>query len=290
MTRSIEALLANGVAAISSSSDSPRTDAMLLLAQALECERAWIVAHGEAEAASAPVRRFEALCEMRATGMPLAYVLGRAGFYGREFAVDERVLVPRPETEHLIDEALTFLKARRGAGLRRGATVLDVGTGSGAIACTIAAEDDEAFVEGTDVSSDAVDVARLNAQRLNVADRCRLYCGPFGAPVTGRRFDLVLANLPYVPTKDIPSRPNPVAFEPREALDGGADGLDVYRGFVPALPALLERGAAVLLEAAPGQIPGLVELVWRSFRAPVVEVGYDFGGRARYVKVATVTP
>ncbi len=290
MTRSIESLIAHGVATLAPSSDSPRTDAMLLLAQTLQCERAWIVAHGEAEIASAPARRFKALCDMRATGVPLAYVLGRAGFYGREFVVDERVLVPRPETEHLIDEALTFLKGRRSAGLRRGATVLDVGTGSGAIACTIAAEDDAAFVEGTDVSSDAVDVARLNAQRLNVADRCRIYCGPFGAPVTGRRFDLVLANLPYVPTRDIPSRPNPVAFEPREALDGGADGLDAYRGFVPALPGLLEPGAVVLLEAAPAQVAGLVELVQRTLGDQVIEVGRDFGGRARYVKIATISP
>ncbi len=262
---------------------------MLLLARALDCEREWIVAHGEARAASAPARRFETLCNLRASGMPMAYVLGFAGFYGREFLVDERVLVPRPETEHLIDEALTFLKARRSAGMPAGTNVLDVGTGSGAIACTVAAENGDAFVHATDVSARALEVARINAGRLNVAERCRFHCGRFAGPVAGRRFDLVLANLPYVPTPDIPPRPNPIAFEPREALDGGPDGLDAYREFVPEVPGLLEPDGAAVFEAGPALMPELVALVERTFRARPVEVGYDYAGHARFVMVATAS-
>jgi release factor glutamine methyltransferase len=286
MTPSVQALLARGVAALASTSDSPRADAMLLLAHALECERGWIVAHGEARVARGPAKRFGALFNLRATGVPLAYVLGSAGFYGREFAVDARVLVPRPETEHLIDEAAAFLNERSGSG-GRPATVLDVGTGSGAIACTIAAENRHTLVDGTDVSPAAIAVARGNAQKLNVDGRCRFHCGQFAAPVAGRRFDVVLANLPYLPTSEIPLPPNPVAFEPREAVDGGVDGLDAYREFVPVASPLLEPGGLVLLEAAPAQMPGLVDLVERTFGAAAVEVGSDFAGLARYVKVTT---
>jgi release factor glutamine methyltransferase len=279
--------LANGIAALAPSSESPRADAMLLLARALECEREWILAHGEARAPQPQAQRFEALCNLRATGMPLAYVLGAAGFYGREFAVDRRVLVPRPETEHLVDEALTFLNGRRAAvDTRHRMTVLDVGVGSGAIACTIAAEVDRVFVEGTDISPAAVEVANLNAQRLNVADRCRFHCGRFAAPVAARRFDLVLANLPYIPTQQLPPAPNPVAFEPQEALDGGPDGLNPYREFLPGVPGLLEPGGLVLLEAAPPQMAGLVQLAERAFPGTTALVGADFAGHARYVKVA----
>ncbi len=262
---------------------------MLLLARALDCEREWIVAHGEVRAEFAPARRFETLCSLRASGMPMAYVLGLAGFYGREFRVDERVLVPRPETEHLIDEALSFLKPRRSAGMPAAATVLDVGTGSGAIACTIAAENRDAFVHATDVSAPALEVARINAERLNVAERCRFHLGRFAEPVAGRRFDLVLANLPYVPTRDIPPRPNPIAFEPHEALDGGRDGLDAYREFVPEVPGLLEPGGVAVFEAAPALMPALVALVERTFHARPVEVGHDYAGLARYVRVATAS-
>ena len=284
MTPSVDALLARGVAALAASSDSPRADAMLLLAHALECERGWIVAHGDARVAGGTAERLDVLFNLRATGVPLAYVLGSAGFYGREFAVDARVLVPRPETEHLIDEAAAFLNQRRGYG-GRPATVLDVGTGSGAIACTIAAENLHAVIDGTDVSAAAIAVARGNARKLRVDGRCRFHCGRFAAPVAGRRFDVVLANLPYVPTLEIPGPPNPVAFEPREALDGGLDGLDAYREFVPTAALLLEPGGLVLMEAAPAQMAGLVELAERTFGAAAVAVGSDFAGLARYVKV-----
>ncbi|MEO6834522.1 MAG: peptide chain release factor N(5)-glutamine methyltransferase [Candidatus Tumulicola sp.] len=271
--------LARGIAALGATSETPRADAMLLLARALERDREWIVAHPEAAPLETQAARFDAFCEVRKRGTPLAYVLGSAGFFGREFAVDHRVLVPRPETEHLIDEALAFLKPREPA------TVLDVGAGSGAIACTIAAEIGSVFVEGTDVSPDAVDVAESNARKLGVAARCRFWCGDLAEPVGERRFDVVLANLPYVPTRDLPTPPNPVGFEPRGALDGGADGLKVYRRFLPVAPALLNPGGLLLLEAAPPQVGGLLELAAAAFPGVDPLTGEDFAGLARYVKV-----
>lgn len=278
-------MLAGGIAGLRSS-DSARTDALLLLAHALGRSRAWILAHDDALVTEADGRRFSALCAARGEGRPIAYVLGEAGFYGRAFAVDERVLVPRPETERLIDEAVTFL---RDAG-RAAPSVLDVGCGSGAIACTLAAEVSDAAVLGSDDSAGALAVAAENARRLGVAARCTFACGDLAAPAGGRRFDVVVANLPYVPTASVGLPPQAVGFEPRHALDGGPDGLDVYRRFVPAAPALMKPAGLLLLEAAPPQMDELSALARAAFGAERVAEGSDFAGLARYVRIETPAP
>ncbi len=142
--------------------------------------------------------------------------------------------------------------------------MLDVGTGSGAIACTIAAETN-AFVDATDISPAALEVAARNAARLNVSHAAAFINGDLAEPVRGRRYDVVVANLPYIPSAELPSRPNPLAFEPRLALDGGPDGLALYRRFLPTAPELLEQGGALLLEAAPPTIQTLRELTQTTF-------------------------
>lgn len=280
--------LARGIVSLAKTSESPRTDALLLLAHVLGRDRAWVVAHGEAFISKPQAEKFTGLCEIRGEGTPLAYILGFAGFYGREFAVNDKVMVPRPETEHLVDEALAHVKERINPNLpKHFVTALDVGVGSGAIACTIAAENANVFVEGTDTSTHAIKVAEHNARRLNVIQRCRLHYGSLASPVGDRTFDVVIANLPYVPTADIPAAPNPLAFEPREALDGGPDGLASYRKFVPNAPGLLKPGGLLLLEAAPPIIEGLVDLAAAAFPNLEVEVCEDFAGMARYVKLKT---
>lgn len=226
---------------------SPRADALLLLARALRRRREWIFAHGDAAVSAAEALRFEGWCRARAQGEPLAYLLGDAGFYGRRFAVDPRVLVPRPESEHLIDEVLAYV-ARTA---RARAEILDVGTGSGALACTLAAELVRAEVWATDRCAGAIAVAGANAARLGVADRCRFFVGDLAAPVAGRRFDAVVANLPYVASQEID--PTPLRFEPRAALDGGADGLDAYRALIPRAAYSLAPGGALIVEAGQGQ-------------------------------------
>ncbi|MGA8383805.1 MAG: HemK/PrmC family methyltransferase, partial [Candidatus Cybelea sp.] len=210
---SVAQTLAAGTALIRDSSASPHADAQLLLGHVLNRGREWLVAHGEATPSREEAEAFQRLSGERSRGVPVAYLLGSAGFYGREFLVNASVLVPRPETEHLVAEAIAFIG-------NRAARVLDVGTGSGIIACTIAAET-SATVCGTDISPASVAIANENARRLGVADRCGFYAGDLTEPVGAERFDLVAANLPYVPTPEIPSKPDPVAFEPREALDGG---------------------------------------------------------------------
>src|SRR5579863_10334173 len=140
--------LARGIVALAKNGDAPRADAMLLLGHVLGRDRAWLAAHGETFLSKPQSQKFTSLCDVRARGTPLAYILGFAGFYGREFAVNDHVLVPRPETEHLVDEALAFVKTRVNPSLpKQFVTALDVGVGCGAIACTIAAENANVFVE-----------------------------------------------------------------------------------------------------------------------------------------------
>lgn len=280
--------LARGIVALAKNGESPRADAVLLLAHVLQRERAWVVAHGETFLSRPQFEKFTSLCDVRALGTPLAYILGFAGFYGREFTVNEHVLVPRPETEHLVDEALAFVKTRVNPDLpKQFVTALDVGVGSGAIACTIAAENANIFVEGTDTSPGALKVAQHNARRLNVISRCRFHYGSLAMPVGERSFDVVLANLPYVPSSDVPQPPDPAGYEPREALDGGPDGLEAYRKFLPSAPALLKPGGLLLMEAAPPTIEGLAMLVGQAFPRVDFEIGEDYAGLARYVKLVS---
>ncbi|MBV8374409.1 MAG: peptide chain release factor N(5)-glutamine methyltransferase [Candidatus Eremiobacteraeota bacterium] len=282
----VASLLTRGTAVLKKQGDSPRSDALLLLAHVISRDRAWIVAHGEAPVWRGQCERFLTLCARRAAGMPLAYLLGSAGFYGREFAVDESVLVPRPETEHLVEEALRFLAGREARG-RDAATVFDVGVGSGAIGCTIAAENASVFVEGTDTSRAAIVMAARNARRLGVSARCRFHHGRHGLPVRERVFDAIVANLPYIPSADVPTPPAPTGFEPREALDGGRDGLAVYREFLPSAPPLLAAGGLLLMEAAPPVIDALAALAGKTFPQSLLEIGNDYAGLARYVRLVT---
>jgi release factor glutamine methyltransferase len=278
--------LARGTGLLEDSSESPRADALLLLERVLERPRSWIVAHAGDSSAARDAAQFFDLCRRRAAGRPLAYLLGSAGFYGREFIVDESVLVPRPETEHLVDDAIAFIKEMPRDRL---AAVLDLGTGSGAIACTIAAET-RARVDAVDISSAALEVARENARRLDVAERCRFISGDLTALVKTGRYDVVIANLPYMPTRDIPNEPDPLSFEPRLALDGGPDGLVLYDRLLPALPEILNRHALVLLEAAPPTIVALSRLAATTLKEFVIEVRSDYAGLERYVRASGRPP
>jgi release factor glutamine methyltransferase len=270
--------LGRGISVLSESSGSGRADALILLAHVLGRSREWIISHDDAPIFEADFARFIDLCERRRRGEPVAYITGCTWFYGREFIVNDSGLIPRPETEHLVDEALTFLRRLGTAG-----RVLDVGTGSGAIACSIAAET-KAVLDATDVSPEAVAIAARNAERLGVGDRCRFLCGDLTTPVQGERYDVVVANLPYVPTADLLAAPDPTSFEPRVALDGGADGLAVYRALLRGIADLVNAKSVVLLEAAPPSIDRLMELTQTSLPNFTVSIGHDYAGLARYVK------
>jgi release factor glutamine methyltransferase len=265
----VDALVAVGV-------DEPRLDAELLLSEAMGCERSALVADSGAEVPASAGRAFGELVRRRLRREPVAYILGRKGFRRLELAVDPRVLVPRPETELLVELALELHPAR----------VLDVGTGSGAIALAVADELPAAEVTATDTSPGALEVARGNAQRLGLTDRVRFVEGTL--PDDERGWDLVLANLPYVAERDWPSlQPEVTKHEPREALLAGPDGLDAYRAFIPECSGGLCRYAeqmtgALAVEVGEGQAPAVAELM-RAAGLDEVELRRDLAGIERVV-------
>lgn len=260
-------------------SETPRLDAQLLLEHVLGRPRTWLLAHdGEAlEAEGADT--FARLCERRAQGVPVAYLTGAAGFYRREFFVDEHVLIPRPETEHLVEDAVAYLPP--------GGRVFEAGTGSGAIACSIAAERPDVAVVASDISEDALRIARENARRLGVAERVAFIAADVVPQGSADIYDALVANLPYVPSAEVPQPPQAAGYEPRLALDGGADGLDLYRRLLGAAGQMLRPGALLLMEAAPPTLPALRALTLRALPGARVDVRRDYAGLERYLHVLT---
>jgi release factor glutamine methyltransferase len=257
-----------------------RLDAVLLLEYVTDDSRESFITAGERVLTPPETTGLAKAVERRLAGAPIAYITGEVGFFGRTFGVDERVLVPRPETEHVVEAALAALRER---GTTRG-NIADIGTGSGAIAISLAAELPDAWVFGTDISHGAIDVARRNAARNNVFQSCTFLHGDLALPLARfAPFDGLVANLPYVPTAAIPAAPDPVAFEPPLALDGGPDGLALSRRLIAMLPAVLAPQAPVLFEAAPGTIEPLAALVAAAFPGARPHVGTDYAGLNRYL-------
>jgi release factor glutamine methyltransferase len=221
--------------------DSARADAELLLAFVLGRDRTWLMVHGEAACAETELLRFDELVARRAAGEPVAYLLGRRGFWTLDLEVAPGVLVPRPETELLVEFALA--RIARDAP----AAVLDLGTGSGAIALAVAAERPRADVVAVDASAAALAVARANAARLGLS-RVEFLHGDWFAPLAGRRFDLVLANPPYIADDDPHLAQGDLRFEPRGALASGPDGLDAIRRIAAGAPAHLAPGGHIAIE------------------------------------------
>ncbi len=283
--QTITATLARGMLLLAKTTSTPRADAQILLAFTLGREREWLTSHGESFLSRAQSEKYAALCEKRASGMPVAYITGFAGFYGREFAVNEHVLIPRPETEHLVEDAIAHLRSKLdpNAPMKQLFTVFEAGVGSGAIACTIAAEVPGAVVEGTDASTAALKVANYNAQRLNVNTRCKFHYADVVKSSDEKSYDLVVANLPYIPSDHVPVKPDPVGFEPRVALDGGPDGLAHYRKLLAAAPRMLRPGALLLMEAAPPTIAQLRDLTVAALPEASVEIRHDYAAQERYI-------
>ncbi len=231
--------------------ETPRLDSEVLLAQVLGVDRAALVTSGEEGVEPAAARTFGEWVRRRVRREPVAYIVGRRGFRRIELAVDRRVLIPRPETELLVEVALEL----------RPASVLDVGTGSGAIALAVADELEAVEVSGVDTSAAAVGVARANAERLGMGGEGGItfeVLAPSFAYGETKRQDLVVANLPYIPDKDWPTLPPEIRdYEPREALLGGPDGLDHIRALLAAPPPC----GAIALEVGIDQAPEVESLV-----------------------------
>ncbi len=267
----IDAALERAIGELRPVSDSPRIDAELLLARALTVARSYLFAHPEDELDEAAIGRFFDAVERRKRGMPLAYITGEKEFWSLPLIVTPDTLVPRPETELLVELALRHIP-RRGAW-----RVLDLGTGSGAIALAIASERPQSEVTATDISEAALAVARENARRLQLANISFLQ-GDWFAPVAGRTFDLLVSNPPYVRHGD----PALAALrhEPALALATGENGLAAIRIIAREAIALLEPGALLLLEHGIEQAEDvariLLERGWHD-----IECHNDLTGRPR---------
>jgi len=290
-------LLAEGAERLrASGSATARLDAELLLGDAVGVGRTVILAHPEAPVGADAAARYRDGIERRTAGEPVAYIRGMKEFFGLAFTVDRRALIPRPETERLVELAEAEIRARlrsRGAADRR-IRVVDVGTGSGAIAVTLAvrlrALQALAAVEllATDTSEDALQLARENAVGHAVADaiefgRSDLLGARVGAEEPS--FDLVLANLPYVRHGAIPHLPIAASFEPVAALDGGPDGLLVIGRLLEQLPSSLAADGAALLEIGGDQGDTIVELAGAVLPGWRCTVALDLAGLPRVARV-----
>lgn len=233
MARTVQAALDEAAESIG------RTDARVLACASLGRDRAWLAAHGRDILGETQDARFELLVAQRQLGVPVAYLVGTREFHGREFAVSPAVLIPRPETETLVEEALKRMPDA--------ARVLDLGTGSGAIAVTLACARRDAIVHATDASEEALAMARGNAGRHGA--RVRFARGSWYDPVAGEVFDLIVSNPPYVAAGDAHLSQGDLRFEPRAALtDGSPDGLDAIRAIVAGAHGHLKSRGWLLIE------------------------------------------
>jgi len=258
--------------------DQPGLEAQLLLSAAINKRKEWLLIYPDAPLNDPQLVAFDGLLQRRLAGEPLPYILGKWEFYGREFLVDPRVLIPRPETECIVEAALEHLAAQEGCG-----RVLDVGTGSGIIAVSLACERPMLDLIAVDCSYPALQLAEQNAQRYNAQRSIRWICMDLTRGLDAR-FDVVAANLPYIPTKTL--RALPVSkHEPWNALDGGQDGLDMIRDLVLDLPRLLVESGIALLEIEAGQgeaALGIAQSLGPSVQASIEK---DLAGHDRLLRI-----
>ena len=260
--------------------ESAGLDARLLLGKAAGLDMTALISGGRNTLAAETISAFDGLCDRRARHEPVARILGTKEFRGLSFALDEATLVPRPETEILVDAVLDAAGldlAGRGAG--RPLRICDLGTGSGIILIALVRELDQASGVGIDISQPALDMALANARRHGVADRIEFIHGDFSMPLD-ETFDMVVANPPYIPHGDLAGLQLDVRdYDPALALDGGPDGLAEFRVIAARLPALLKPGGTAFIEIGAGQGDSVAALfagqgleIW-SVRADLAGIG-----------------
>lgn len=259
--------------------DEAKRETELLLAHALGCDRTYLFVRYEELPTDAERARFKELINRRVGGWPVAYLVGSRGFYMLTFDVDPAVLVPRPDTEALVLEALKRIKPLTAPA------VLDIGTGSGCIAVSLAHQKKDARVTATDISPDALTVARKNAAKHGVADRVAFAQGDlFAAVPAGSAFDLIASNPPYIAQGEFAAlAPDVRDHEPRVALDGGPDGLAFYRRIAAAAGPFLKPGGSLLLEIGYTQEAAVRGLLAERAEFEVGPTLKDMGGHPRVV-------
>jgi release factor glutamine methyltransferase len=270
-------------------SDTASLDAQVLLAHILDKPRAWVLAHPEVELTADQQARLEDAFARLQTGEPLPYLLGHWEFFGLEFQVTPDVLIPRPETELLVEQALDWLRSHPSAR-----TAVDIGTGSGCIAISLAMRIPDLRLMATDLSSTALDGARRNAQKHGVSGRVDfvqadlldwLKVGRSSFDIQLSPVYLITANLPYIPTETLHSLAV-YGKEPTLALDGGADGLDLVRRLLSQAPTFLAQNGLLLLEIEYRQGPPVLALAKKAFPIAKVDLIKDLNGHDRIIRIA----
>jgi len=265
-------------------SDTPELDAQVLLANILEKSRTWVAAHPETLLTQSQLASAKKALSRLEAGEPLPYVLGHWEFFGLDLELTPDVLIPRPETELMVERAIKWLDASKE---RR--TVADIGTGSGCIAVAIAKHVPDTKIIATDISRPALEVARRNARRQSVVKRidfvqCDLlppHPDPFP---TDLHFDLICANLPYIPTETLQGL-SIYEREPTLALNGGADGLDIFRRLLHLAPEWLAPNGMILLEIEASQGMSAVSLAYDAFDHAEIHLHQDLAGHDRLVEI-----
>lgn len=256
---------------------NPGLDARLILQKALRCDTAYLIAAGNDPFPEGASENVEAMVSRRAARVPLARIFGEKEFWGLTFALNDKALVPRPDSETLIESALALFR-EKGAPPSR---VLDLGIGSGCLLIALLKEWPGAWGLGLDRSQDALSVARQNAQANGVADRAALLASDWDSALTGR-FDLIVSNPPYIVSSEIDELEVEVArHEPRAALDGGPDGLEAFRAIARAVPRLLSPGGEVMVEFGAGQEEAVRQIFQHSGDVMQKSHYRDLSGRPR---------
>jgi len=266
--------------------EEPRLNAELLLAHSLNLSREGLYVHLHDQIEEREKEVWEELIQRKISGEPLQYILGRQEFWSINFKVDPRVLIPRPETELLVEQSLSILSKLY---LHRSPSVLEIGTGSGAIAIALAKEIKKIFLVATDISRDALLLAKENAESAGIRHRIEFVqgdlFGPFRPSTGSGFFDLIVSNPPYIVRRKIRTLAKEVKdYEPTIALDGGEDGLAFYRRIVPEASGYLKEGGWLLLEVALGQALDVSEWIEREGHFVKPECLPDLSGIGRVVK------
>ena len=260
----------------------PRLDAEVLLAHAVGCKRIDLYGLRFAEPASPEIRqRYKELIRRRIEGCPVAYLVGKKEFHGLEFEVSPAVLIPRPDSEHVVMEGIGLAKSSPEP------RILDIGTGSGNLAVTLAKLLPAALITATDQSADALKIAATNAAKHGVTERVRFLHGDLCAPLPpGESFDLIVSNPPYIAREEMPNLPPGVRdFEPRLALDGGPGGFAVFDRLIGEVPAWLKPGGYLLVEIGAAQEKHGRQQIERHRDLELAPTIHDHSGHPRVLKI-----
>lgn len=260
--------------------ENPRREARLLLGYVLDAEPEYLIQYEDKVLTIEQAAAFNRLVAERAKGVPMAYLLGQQGFYDIEVHVTPDVLIPRPETEMLVEKAIAW------AAGKKHLFVVDVGTGSGIIALVLAKHLQNAHISAVDISPPALTVAYQNAEKLGLNHRVRWLQGDLLQPLIASRekADLIVANLPYISAYEL-KHLEVAKYEPRTALEGGEDGLHYFRRLLEEATSVIRQGGLILLEIGATQGPSVVEIARQRFYEAHISVDQDLAGHDRVVSI-----